>query len=149
MPIRNSAKAIIIKDGCILLNQCTSPMGSYYALPGGGQNHGETLEEAIVREIHEETGRAARPVRMCGVYEQITPGRGEGTDHKVYFLFQCELENDEVAAPTERDRYQLGTQWVPLKILSTTKLFPQTIRDNVEKMLASENTLFLGSERKK
>ena len=43
MPVRNSAKAIVLSKGRVLVNRCTSRFGDYYALPGGGQREGETL----------------------------------------------------------------------------------------------------------
>src|SRR5699024_566285 len=56
MPVRNSAKALVLHEGKILVNRCTSRFGDYYALPGGGQREGETLLEAVRRELLEETG---------------------------------------------------------------------------------------------
>ena len=37
---RNSAKAIVLHEGRILVNRCVSRFGTYYALPGGGQKNG-------------------------------------------------------------------------------------------------------------
>ncbi len=54
--VRNSAKAIVVNDGKILVNRCISKFGEYYALPGGGQHTGEMLNETVKRELLEETG---------------------------------------------------------------------------------------------
>ena len=56
MAVRNSAKAIVLNDGKILVNRCISKFGEYYALPGGGQHTGEMLNETVKRELLEETG---------------------------------------------------------------------------------------------
>lgn len=48
--IRNSAKAIIIEDGKILFTKNKTENGLFYLLPGGGQEHDETLVEALKRE---------------------------------------------------------------------------------------------------
>lgn len=70
--IRSTAKAIILHEGRILLNRCAdSRNGTYYALPGGGQNQFEPLEDAVVRECLEETGYRVHPVRMAAVCEEI------------------------------------------------------------------------------
>jgi len=37
LSVRNSAKAIVLHEGKILVNRCVSRFGEYYALPGGGQ----------------------------------------------------------------------------------------------------------------
>ena len=44
--IRNSAKAIIIKDEKILLTKNQDTLGIFYLLPGGGQEPGESIVEA-------------------------------------------------------------------------------------------------------
>ena len=91
MPVRNSAKAIVLRDGKILVNRCTSRFGNYYALPGGGQREGETLLEAVRRELLEETGYAVVPVRLSGIYERVCENREGGMSHKIYFVFLCRL----------------------------------------------------------
>ena len=148
MAIRNSAKAIVLRDGKILLNRCRSRFGIYYALPGGGQRIGETLEEAIRRELLEETGLSVTPQRMAGVYEQVTQRNEGGPDHKLYFLFLCKLNDIEKLKPTERDLYQLSSEWVDLQDAIDGRLFPKTVRDNLMRMIYNESTYFLGSARK-
>lgn len=50
--ISNSAKALILKDGRLLLNRCETSAGEeYFDLPGGGQHVYETMEEAVAREV--------------------------------------------------------------------------------------------------
>ncbi|MEC1177482.1 NUDIX domain-containing protein [Metasolibacillus meyeri] len=50
MTIRNSAKAIIVKDEKLLAIKIQENGGTYYILPGGGQEHGENLHQALQRE---------------------------------------------------------------------------------------------------
>ncbi len=71
--IRNSAKALLLStDGRVLLNRCVTSSGEeYFDLPGGGQHVYETMEEAVVREVLEETGLAVEPVRFAALCEEI------------------------------------------------------------------------------
>ena len=148
MYIRNSAKALVVSQGKVLLNRCRSRLGEYYALPGGGQRPGETLEEAVRREVLEETGYTVRPVRLAAVYESIASGREDGANHKLYCIFQCEPEDVPQAAPTETDTCQLGTEWVPIEGIERTNLFPAAVRAQLQRALAAKDAVFLGSERK-
>ena len=70
MPVRNSAKAIVIHEGKLLVNKCVSRFGEYFALPGGGQRCGEMLNETVRRELLEETGYSVIPLRLSGIYDK-------------------------------------------------------------------------------
>jgi 8-oxo-dGTP diphosphatase len=55
-PIRNSVKAIIVRDGALLLIRKEDAQGTYYIFPGGGQEKFETMPETLRRECMEEIG---------------------------------------------------------------------------------------------
>ena len=106
--IRSTAKAIILHEGRILLNRCAdSRNGTYYALPGGGQNQFEPLEDAVVRECLEETGYRVHPVRLIAVCEEIwndAERRQKYPEyaHRMLHIFLCTL--DGIAPSNRRDR---------------------------------------------
>lgn len=147
MSVRNSAKAIVLHDGKILVNRCMSKFGEYYALPGGGQNTGEMLSETVRRELLEETGYSVVPLRLSGIYERISEGRRDGNSHKIYFIFLCRLESTERKAPTETDRFQIGFEWIPVREVHRANLFPRAIRDNISGLIGHGETIFIGSEK--
>ncbi len=64
---RPSARAVILKDGKVLLNYVSKY--ECYEFPGGGIEAGETPEQALRREVAEETGRIVVPesVREFGI----------------------------------------------------------------------------------
>ncbi|WP_134740074.1 NUDIX domain-containing protein [Nocardioides sp. 503] len=55
---RVAAYAVILREGRILLSRLSPRLsrGEMWTLPGGGIDHGEDPREAVVREVHEETG---------------------------------------------------------------------------------------------
>ena len=68
------ADGIIIQDGGVLLiKRGNEPFAGMYALPGGFMDHGESAEEAAVREVEEETGLRTEVLDLVGAYTR--PGR--------------------------------------------------------------------------
>ncbi|ETA67493.1 ADP-ribose pyrophosphatase [Methanolobus tindarius DSM 2278] len=63
--------AVIIFNGKIVLIQRKNPpYKEKFALPGGFVEIGETTEEAVVREVLEETGLTIEIVKLLGVYSE-------------------------------------------------------------------------------
>ena len=147
MSARNSAKAIVINNGKILVNRCASRFGEYFTLPGGGQHTGEMLMETVKRELLEETGYAVTPIRLSGIYERISSQREENVGHKIYFIFLCKLNDPEKAVPSEIDRFQIDSVWIPLNEIGSKNLFPRAIRDNLHSLTGYGETIYLGSEK--
>jgi 8-oxo-dGTP diphosphatase len=67
-----AVSAAIIRDGQVLIVRRNNPPAhGLYTLPGGVVETGETLREAVVREIDEETGIVIEPVALAGYREAI------------------------------------------------------------------------------
>src|SRR5271154_2111222 len=76
-----AVSAAIFRDGRVLVvRRARPPAHGLYTLPGGGVELGETLEEAVIREVREETALAVEPVELVGFRQAImrdTAGRIE------------------------------------------------------------------------
>jgi 8-oxo-dGTP pyrophosphatase MutT (NUDIX family) len=57
---RVAARVLVIQDDKVLLVKETSD--DWWALPGGGVDHGETIESTVMREVEEELGVPASEV---------------------------------------------------------------------------------------
>jgi len=68
-----AVSAAIVRDGRVLIvrRAARAPAASLYTLPGGGVEAGETLVEAVTREVLEETALAIAPVALAGYREVI------------------------------------------------------------------------------
>src|ERR1700735_2651240 len=62
-----AVSAAVFRDGRVLIvRRARPPAHGLYTLPGGGVELGETLEQAVVREIREETALEIEPVALVG-----------------------------------------------------------------------------------
>jgi len=132
MRLRTAAKAIVIHEGRLLVIRKADGGDTFYTLPGGGQKPGETLVDALRREVAEETGAEVEPVRLRCIREYI--GRNhEFADkhadvHEVDFCFDCRLVREPHAdRRTHQDSAQVGVQWLDLDRLDTYPLWPRVL----------------------
>ena len=67
-----AVSAAIIRDGKVLVvRRARSPAQGLYTFPGGAVEIGETLHEAVLREVREETSLTIEPVALAGHREVI------------------------------------------------------------------------------
>lgn len=125
--IRNSAKAVIIRDGCLLTLKCVDGDTVFHQLPGGGQQNGETLTDALRRECREEISAEVEAGDLLLVREYI--GGRLGPDwHQVEFIFSCELASGVEFAPgSQPDPAQVAIEWLPLDELDQYSLYPKAL----------------------
>ena len=72
-----AVSAAIVRDGKVLVvRRARLPASGVFSLPGGVVEVGETLTEAVVREVREETGLEIEPVALAGYREAITRDAG-------------------------------------------------------------------------
>jgi 8-oxo-dGTP diphosphatase len=133
--IRTSARAIIQRDGKLLVIRYCDDQGDFYALPGGAQQHGESLSEAVVREVAEETGAIVRAGKLRFVREcRGSPeSRSLPPDwHSVELFFECELIRQE-GTPTLLDPGQADALWLTPDELRQRCFFPLAILDSLDR----------------
>jgi ADP-ribose pyrophosphatase YjhB (NUDIX family) len=67
-----AVSAAIFRAGRVLIvRRARAPAHGLYTLPGGGVELGETLEEAVIREVREETSLDVEPVALAGYRQAI------------------------------------------------------------------------------
>ncbi|HAR87225.1 MAG TPA: DNA mismatch repair protein MutT [Clostridium sp.] len=141
--IRNSAKALIIKDGKMLASKINDNGDIFYIMPGGGQESEETLEEAVRREVKEEFGLIVEPKTLEFVIEGVT---GESF-HRVDLVFLCEYIKEIPDAEISGDYNQIGFDWLPIENLMNEPLYPSKLRKQIMNLYNAEETVvYLGNE---
>ena len=81
---------ILLEDDCILLVQRKNePFKGKWALPGGFVEYAEKTEDAVVREMFEETGLKTEISELAGVYSDPARDPRGHTITVVYTLKRC------------------------------------------------------------
>jgi mutator protein MutT len=83
--------AVVIRDGRVLLiRRGKEPLRGRWLVPGGTVELGETLEEAVVREIREETSLDVAPLEVLTVFDRIDRQEGRVVYHYVIVDYLCQ-----------------------------------------------------------
>ncbi|HHW14889.1 MAG TPA: NUDIX domain-containing protein [Firmicutes bacterium] len=148
MSPRLSVKAVIVQGGRLLVTRNVDREGVFYLLPGGGQEQGESLPEALRRECREEIGVLVEVGDLLFVRDYI--GRNhefaevDADFHQVELMFACTLPNGHLprtgAQPDARQAQvwrQTGVEWLEVARLGEYRLYPRVLVDALRSLLQS------------
>jgi ADP-ribose pyrophosphatase YjhB (NUDIX family) len=137
--IRNAARAVIVRDGQILLlRKQGGGQGERFALPGGAQNLGETLAQALNRECQEEIGTA---VDFFKHRDSDPPSRR----HLLEILFQCTVPSGYTPRNGYHpDKHQLEVVWMPVDDLPLINLLPASLSAYLGENSGDAAAVYLG-----
>lgn len=146
--IRNAVRALVRKDDqLLLLKKSGPPLGLRYALPGGAQDLGETLEQALIRECIEEINTPVEIIRLLHVadYYKQRSTQPPSTRQQLEFLFECRVPDDyQPASGSHPDKQQVDVVWVPLNDLPTTPLLPTAAIPILQQIGSGNYPCYLG-----
>lgn len=121
------ATALVLKEDCILMIHRFKDGKEYFVLPGGGVEEGELAEDAVIRELQEETSIQAHLVKKLNSFVS-TRGR---THH----IFLCEyisgepaLAPDSIEATTGDENNQFIPMWVEKEKIPNLEMWPDEIK---------------------
>ena len=130
--MRTAVLAIIIKDNKLLVMHRNKFGHEYYALVGGGVDMGESKEEALHRELQEESGIRISSPRLV-IIEQA--GEMFGTQYiylSNYVDGEPALASDSEEAKINALGQNLYTPlWLPLDLLPSTNLLPNELKEAI------------------
>jgi 8-oxo-dGTP diphosphatase len=91
--------ALITYKGKILMGQKPKDIGPYpnvWHLPGGGIEGEESFEEAVKREVEEETGLIINEFQKLTFDEDVEPNKKGELTHYIFLIFKCESQTLKV-----------------------------------------------------
>ena len=102
---RIRVSAVLGWRGQILLCRHEKPGKEYWLLPGGGVQSGESLVDALHRELREELGLDDEPVLEgpVAIVDSISPIRSFAAKHVVHIIFAGDLGGRSLEAVTSQD----------------------------------------------
>jgi 8-oxo-dGTP diphosphatase len=146
MEPRIRVSAILTWQGRILLCRQEKPGKEYWLLPGGGVDAGETLVEALRRELREELGIAA-DVQFEGpvaLVDSIAPKSLRLRKHVVHIIFAADLSHRSLNDVETKDAAVKGA-----RLFSDDELADVVVHPPIKRFLArrqpGDPAVYLGS----
>ncbi len=133
-----AVSAAIFRDGRVLIvRRARAPARGLYTLPGGGVELGETLEEAVAREVREETALEVAAVALAGYRQAIAhDAAGRIERHFVILPFAARYISGEISLNEELAE----AHWLkPAELagLTTTEGLAQIVAAATERIAAA------------
>lgn len=130
--MRQSVRAIIVRDGNLLVMKRNKFGKEYYTLVGGGVDPGETLEQSLVRELYEETGVTAQSARLVFV-EQA------GTLYGDQYIYLCDGASGEPALNPNSEEAKISSlgqntyqpMWLALSELPNVPFVSEALKQRI------------------
>ncbi|EHQ87417.1 NUDIX hydrolase [Desulfosporosinus youngiae] len=137
---------ILWNEGKVLLVQrAHNPGKGIWTIPGGYVNQGESIGDAIVREMQEETGIKAKPLSIIALRDR--PSNCSTEKHDTYIIFQMSLlEGTLHAQPEEVSNLGFFTfeECRTLKISSLTLSAIQACRSISQGLILNKDADLIG-----
>ncbi|MGD8913236.1 MAG: NUDIX domain-containing protein [Candidatus Thiodiazotropha sp.] len=146
--IRNAVRAVIVREQAVLMQKkWAQHRGTWYTLPGGGQDVNETLTQTLMRECEEEIGASVAIGNLLAIADFY---KQRDTDypsvrHLVEFLFGCSLPASyQPVSGHHPDKHQVDVVWMPFADLADHEIFPKALASHLPTLTQVTTPTYLG-----
>ena len=123
-PLPGVGALILRRNSILLVQRGRNPLKGYWSLPGGLIEPGEKIENALKREVLEETGLIVRPKKLFEIFERIMPdAQGRAEYHYILHDYLCTVVGGDLKAGDDAGR----VAWVERKNLKDLQLTEGTL----------------------
>lgn len=133
---RYRAAAIIIEDNCVLL--VGNDRDNYFYSVGGGVHMNETAEDAVRREVLEETGVAYEIDHLAFIHENFFEGDGILAGYHCHEIALYYVMKPKGTQQLDSNSYTNGIKeemhWIPLDELGKYRAYPSFLKENLHKI---------------
>jgi 8-oxo-dGTP diphosphatase len=123
-PLVGVGAIILQRDRILMAQRGKQPLQGWWSLPGGALELGESLEDAVCREVLEETGLVVKPLKLFEVFERIIrDAAGAPEYHYVLIDYICRVTGGELRAGDDVCR----VEWVRRRDLAGLQITEGTL----------------------
>ena len=123
-PVAGVGAVILDGERVLLVCRGTEPSKGYWALPGGKIELGESIREALIREVREETGLTVSPQKIFDIFDGIVRADDSRVRfHYVLIDFFCVVTGGELRHGSDAE----DVRWVSRADLSGLRIVPLTL----------------------
>jgi ADP-ribose pyrophosphatase YjhB (NUDIX family) len=98
-PLVGVGAILLDRDRILMAQRGKEPLKGWWSLPGGALETGESLHDAVCREVYEETGLEVEPLGVFEIFERILrDSEGVPEYHYVLIDYVCRITGGELRA---------------------------------------------------
>jgi ADP-ribose pyrophosphatase YjhB (NUDIX family) len=146
--IRPTVRAVIVqRQHILLLRKDYGEPGERFALPGGGQEPGETLHETLQRECQEEIATRVEigPMLHAADFFKLRDTEPPTRRHLLELLFRCQVPADYIPRNGYHpDKHQVDVIWAELSQVPDMPLFPPYLVECIARLDEPQRPFYLG-----
>jgi 8-oxo-dGTP diphosphatase len=128
--MRTTARVVCIKDDSLLIMKRNKFGQEYYSLIGGAVDIGETTEQALFREVTEESGIVIQNPRLIIIEDA-------GDMYGIQYIYLSDYVSGEPVLASNSIEAQIGAagqntyqpMWLPLSDLPAINLLPRELKE--------------------